>query len=245
VSSALSFPGTVSSYPPIERCDMSSPYPQQPPYPPQPKRLERSKSNRVLGGVCAGVANYLNMDPTLVRVLTVVISLFTGVPVILYIIALFVVPEEGSQATSPTYPPVAGPQAQTTGFPPAPPQTAPPAYAPMPTSTPGQPAPPSAGSASAEDSVWGSEGAPWEQRQPSPGPVAPQAEPAPEPEPVAPSEPEAPVAPAAHEEDATESVSEPEGPEERPAGAEGTPAEGAAGSDSAQESEGGQQTDRS
>jgi hypothetical protein len=53
---------------------MSSPYPPQP-----PKRLERSKSNRILGGVCAGVANYLNMDPTLVRVLTVVISLFTGV----------------------------------------------------------------------------------------------------------------------------------------------------------------------
>ena len=64
---------------------MSSPYPAQP-----PRRLERSKSNRILGGVCAGVANYLNMDPTLVRVLTVVISLFTGVPVILYIIALFV-----------------------------------------------------------------------------------------------------------------------------------------------------------
>ena len=58
---------------------MSSPYPPQ-----APKRLERSKSNRVLGGVCAGVANYLNMDPTLVRVLTVVISLFTGVPIILY-----------------------------------------------------------------------------------------------------------------------------------------------------------------
>ena len=102
---------------------MSSPYPPRP-----PKRLERSKSNRILGGVCAGVANYLNMDPTLVRVLTVVISLFTGVPVILYIIALFVVPEEGSQPASPTYPPVYGPQAQATGFPTAPPQSAPPAY---------------------------------------------------------------------------------------------------------------------
>ena len=91
---------------------MSSPYPPQ-----APKRLERSKSNRILGGVCAGVANYLNMDPTLVRVLTVVISLFTGVPVILYIIALFVVPEEGSQPTSPTYPPVGGPQAQESRLP--------------------------------------------------------------------------------------------------------------------------------
>jgi phage shock protein PspC (stress-responsive transcriptional regulator) len=214
---------------------MSSPYPPQ-----APKRLERSKSNRILGGVCAGVANYLNMDPTLVRVLTVVISLFTGVPIILYIIALFVVPEEGSQPTSPTYPPVYGPQGQTADFPPAPPQTAQPAYAPPPTAAPGQPPQSSTGPVSAEDSIWGSEGAPWEQRQPAPEPVGPQ----PEPEPVAPSEPEAPVAPHAHEEDATESVPEPEGPEMRPSGTDNPPTE-PGGAESAQASEGDQQTDRS
>jgi len=201
---------------------MSSPYPPQ-----APKRLERSKSNRIVGGVCAGVANYFNMDPTLVRVLTVVISLFTGVPVILYIIALFVVPEEGSQPASPGYPPVGGPQAQATDFPTPPSQTAQPAYAP-PTSA-SAPRPASSASVSAEDSVWGSEGAPWEQRQPAAEPAPPQPEPiASEPQPVGPSEPEAPVVPAAHEEDATESALEPEGPEERPA-----------------ESQGGQQTDRS
>jgi phage shock protein PspC (stress-responsive transcriptional regulator) len=201
---------------------MSSPYPPQ-----APKRLERSKSNRIVGGVCAGVANYFNMDPTLVRVLTVVISLFTGVPIILYIIALFVVPEEGSQPASPTYPPVGGPQAQTTGFPTTPPQTAQPAYASPPTSAPAPPAA-SSGPASAEDSVWGSEGAPWEQRQ-SAEPATPEPEPAAsEPQRIGPSDPEAPVAPAAHEEDATESALEPEGPEDRPAGTEG-----------------GQQTDRS
>jgi phage shock protein PspC (stress-responsive transcriptional regulator) len=221
---------------------MSSPYPPQP-----PRRLERSKSNRVLGGVCAGVANYLNMDPTLVRVLTVVISLFTGVPVILYIIALFVVPEEGSQPATPGYPPVAGPQGQaagyptgsqqTAGYPTAPQQTAQPAYPPSgPTQTPQPPAPP----VSAEDSVWGSEGAPWEQRQPAPEPTAES-----QPEPTGPSEPEAPVAPAAHEEDATESAPEPEGPEERPAMADNPPTEPQAGTESVEESEGGQQTDKS
>jgi phage shock protein C len=201
---------------------MSSPYSPQP-----PKRLERSKSNRVLGGVCAGVANYLNMDPTLVRVLTVVISLFTGVPVILYIIALFVVPEEGSQPVPPAYPPVSGPQGQASGYSGAgyqtPPQTAQSAYTTPGTSGPTQsyqqpPAPP----ASAEDSVWGTEGPPWEQRQPAAPPTG-----QPQPEPTAPSEPEAPIAPAAHEEDATESAPEPEGPEQRPA------------------SEGDQQTDKS
>jgi phage shock protein C len=218
---------------------MSSPHPPQP-----PRKLERSKSNRVLGGVCAGVANYLNMDPTLVRVLTVVISLFTGVPVILYIIALFVIPEEGSQPATPTYPPVGGPQGQAAGYPTAPqqgtsystaPQQAAPAYAPSePTQASQPPVPP----ASAEDSVWGTEGPPWEQRQSAPEPTAES-----QPEPTAPSEPEAPVAPAAHEEDATESALEPEGPEARPAMAENPPTEAPAGTES--ESEGGQQTDKS
>jgi phage shock protein PspC (stress-responsive transcriptional regulator) len=209
---------------------MSSPYPPQ-----APKRLERSKSNRILGGVCAGVANYLNMDPTLVRVLTVVISLFTGIPVILYIIALFVVPEEGSQPVSPSYPPVSGPQGQATGFPTAPPQPAQPVYSPSGMSGPTQGYQPPT---SAEDSIWGTEGAPWEQRQPAAEPTMERA-----PQPPGPSEPEAPVAPAAHEADATESVLEPEGPQERPAGTANPPTE--PGGESAETSEGGQQTDKS
>ncbi len=77
---------------------MSSPYPPQTP----PRRLERSRSNKIIGGVCAGVARYLNMDVTLVRVLTVVLTFFTGVPVVAYIVALFVMPEEKQ-------PPYAGP----------------------------------------------------------------------------------------------------------------------------------------
>jgi phage shock protein PspC (stress-responsive transcriptional regulator) len=213
---------------------MSSPYPPQP-----PKRLERSKSNRILGGVCAGVANYLNMDPTLVRVLTVVISLFTGVPVILYIIALFVVPEEGSQPASPTYPPVSGPQGQAQGFPTAPPQTAQPAYSPSGMSGPTQASQPPTPPVSAEDSVWGTEGAPWEQRQPAPEPTR---------EPAfgvgPPSEPE-PAAPAAHEADAFESVPEPEGPEERLTGTDNPPTEPGGAAASAEPSEGDQQADRS
>jgi phage shock protein C len=86
---------------------MTSPYPAG-----QPKRLERSKSNRILGGVCAGVANYLNMDPTLVRVLTVLLTLFTGVPVVVYLVMLFVVPEEGAPTTPASYPPVGQAEAQ-------------------------------------------------------------------------------------------------------------------------------------
>ena len=74
-------------------------------YPPQPpvRKLTRSRSNKMLGGVCAGVAAYLNMDVTLVRVLTVVLSLFTGIPIIAYIVCLLVVPEED-------VPPYVGPE---------------------------------------------------------------------------------------------------------------------------------------
>ena len=74
-------------------------------YPPQPpvRKLTRSRSNKMLGGVCSGVASYLNMDVNLVRILTVVLSLFTGIPVIAYIVCLFVVPAEEQQ-------PYAGPQ---------------------------------------------------------------------------------------------------------------------------------------
>jgi len=83
---------------------MNSPYPQ-----PAPRRLERSRSDRFVGGVCGGVANYLNMDPTLVRVLTVLITLFTGVPIVAYLIALLIVPEEPAPGAEPHRPVNASP----------------------------------------------------------------------------------------------------------------------------------------
>ena len=67
-----------------------------------PKQLRRSRTDRYLGGVCGGLAKYLNMDPTLVRILTVVITLFTAVPAIVYLVALFVVPEEDVTPAVPT-----------------------------------------------------------------------------------------------------------------------------------------------
>lgn len=64
-------------------------------YPPPPRKLTRSRGDKFLGGVCGGVARYLNMDPTLVRVLWVVLSLVTsGAGLLVYLVMLFVVPEE-------------------------------------------------------------------------------------------------------------------------------------------------------
>lgn len=59
----------------------------------QPKRLHRSIANRMIGGVCAGVAEYFNIDPTLVRLLFVLGLLFVGGTFWAYIIMWIIVPE--------------------------------------------------------------------------------------------------------------------------------------------------------
>ena len=58
------------------------------------KKLYRSVTDRKLAGVCGGVASYLNMDPTVIRVLWAIISLFAFVGVIAYLICAFLIPEE-------------------------------------------------------------------------------------------------------------------------------------------------------
>jgi phage shock protein C len=60
----------------------------------EPKKLRRSKSNRMIAGVVAGLADYLGMDPTLARVIYVLIALFGGAGILLYIILWIVIPEE-------------------------------------------------------------------------------------------------------------------------------------------------------
>ena len=61
------------------------------------KRLYRSRNNRMLAGVCGGLANYFGIDPTIVRVLAVICLLaFNIMAVIAYLILIIVVPLEGS-----------------------------------------------------------------------------------------------------------------------------------------------------
>lgn len=59
----------------------------------QQRRLYRSNANRVLGGICGGIGEYLNIDPVIVRVVWIVLTLFGGSGILLYIIGLFVVPK--------------------------------------------------------------------------------------------------------------------------------------------------------
>jgi phage shock protein C len=56
------------------------------------KRLYRSMKNKILGGVCGGIAEYYNMDPTIVRLLWVFFSLMFGVGILAYLIAWIIVP---------------------------------------------------------------------------------------------------------------------------------------------------------
>lgn len=58
------------------------------------KRLYRSRTEKMIGGVCGGVAAYFGIDPTLVRVLWVAVTLFAGLGILLYLILWVVMPQE-------------------------------------------------------------------------------------------------------------------------------------------------------
>jgi phage shock protein C len=64
-----------------------------------PRVLQRSIEGRKLGGVAAGFAKYLNLDVTLVRVLFVGLSFFSGVGVAIYLAAWALMSEVGSDTT--------------------------------------------------------------------------------------------------------------------------------------------------
>jgi phage shock protein C len=57
------------------------------------KRLTRSK-DKMIGGVCAGLANYFDMDPTIMRILFVVIAFAGGASLLAYLIMWVIVPME-------------------------------------------------------------------------------------------------------------------------------------------------------
>lgn len=56
------------------------------------KRLYRIEEGKMLCGVCGGIAEYFNLDPTLVRLGWVVVSCFAGAGVVAYIAAAIIIP---------------------------------------------------------------------------------------------------------------------------------------------------------
>ena len=63
------------------------------------KRLYRKPEGRIVAGVCTGLADYLSIDVTLIRLGFAVLTVFGGMGVLLYLLAWVVVPEEGEKAS--------------------------------------------------------------------------------------------------------------------------------------------------
>ena len=63
------------------------------------KKLYKSKRDRMLGGVCGGIAEYLDIDSTIVRIVFIVMAFFGGSGIIIYIAGLLIFPEDGAVQT--------------------------------------------------------------------------------------------------------------------------------------------------
>lgn len=61
---------------------------------PGPRRLTRSKTDRVIAGVCGGFAAYLGIDANIVRLMMVALAFFGGSGLVLYAVAWALVPQE-------------------------------------------------------------------------------------------------------------------------------------------------------
>ncbi len=58
-----------------------------------PKRLKRS-NDKMIAGVCGGLANYLDIDPTLVRLAFALVAIFGGAGILAYLIMWIIIPKE-------------------------------------------------------------------------------------------------------------------------------------------------------
>jgi phage shock protein C len=64
----------------------------------RPHRLTRTRSGRMITGVCSGAAAYFNVDPTLVRIVVAVLTVLTsGAGILMYVAAALIIPEEDKE----------------------------------------------------------------------------------------------------------------------------------------------------
>ncbi|HAD81597.1 MAG: hypothetical protein A2509_09570 [Candidatus Edwardsbacteria bacterium RIFOXYD12_FULL_50_11] len=71
-----------------------------------PKRLYRSGRDRVIAGICGGLADYFDIDPLLIRIIFMILALAGGLGIIIYLAAWLIVPGQslsaGQRETPPT-----------------------------------------------------------------------------------------------------------------------------------------------
>jgi phage shock protein PspC (stress-responsive transcriptional regulator) len=82
-------PGTASA--------SQLPPPPQPPQPAQEQRLHRGGGPRMLAGVAVGLADYFDVDPTVVRIGFVALAFLGGLAVPLYLAGWLLIPDEGAE----------------------------------------------------------------------------------------------------------------------------------------------------
>ena len=58
------------------------------------KRLYRSRTDSQISGLCGGIGEWLNVDPTIIRILFVGLTFFAGMSILVYLIGWLIVPEE-------------------------------------------------------------------------------------------------------------------------------------------------------
>jgi phage shock protein C len=60
----------------------------------KPTKLLRSKSDRMIAGICGGIGEYSNTDPTVIRIIAIILALFNQGTILVYLILWLVIPEE-------------------------------------------------------------------------------------------------------------------------------------------------------
>ncbi|MBK5252844.1 MAG: PspC domain-containing protein [Peptostreptococcaceae bacterium] len=63
------------------------------------KRLYRSRKDKVISGVCGGIAEYFEIDSTIIRLVWVILIFLAGTGIVAYIIAAIIIPEEPEYAS--------------------------------------------------------------------------------------------------------------------------------------------------
>ena len=57
------------------------------------KKLYRSAKNKIIAGICGGMGEFLNVDPTIIRIIWIILSLTYGSGILLYLILWLVIPK--------------------------------------------------------------------------------------------------------------------------------------------------------
>lgn len=64
-----------------------------------PRRLTRARDDRIVGGVCGGIARYYDVDPVIPRIVLAVLAVFGGTGIAVYVFAWLLIPEDGNPST--------------------------------------------------------------------------------------------------------------------------------------------------